>query len=722
MSSIIVYGDVSPNVIDGSSIWLMSVSEVLSGVFDEVHIQLKNHVQNRTLLSAIDGIENIRIHAPVGIAEDAALDTTAAAALVEKLVDDTRASAVVVRGLQAVYDFSLNEKISRILWSYVTDLPFPPNKLSDTNVQRLKHIAGSSLRIFAQTEAARSYWEALVPQSSGKILLLPPMIPDFAFNTARSSQSAEHKKLKIVYAGKLAREWRTLEMLELPRKLKELGVDAELDVVGAKFNRAKDDPQWVGRMRDALEKAHANPDSGVTWLGALPRTESIEQIMKADLGFGWRTAELDSSLEVSTKALEYGAAGAAPIVNETEDHRQLWGEIYPFFVRADDTVEEVANRVAAGLPLISEARQKAAEASEYFSMSEARERFMSYFERTGSLSTALYSEETRQQRIVVASHDLKFMGELMEFLTRNPSVEVRQDRWATLHTHDEETSRQLAEWADTVFCEWAGPSLAWYSNNLPDETRLVSRLHRFELNGPWMESVSWDKVDKLVFVSDWVRAQAVDRFGLAEEKTMVLPNTVDLLDFDRPKTNNAQFTLGLVGMVPFLKRPDRALDLIEELAKIDERYTLRIKGRMPWEYPHVWSDPVQKQLYLDFFERVARSELLTEHVAFDSFSADIASWHRGIGYILSPSELESFHLAPAEGMAARTIPVFWQREGVKEVFGDYAKDCSPEARIKVILEGRESESFKEMGSAAREYSRGWDVTAVMPQWEQLLTK
>ncbi|AJI79484.1 glycosyltransferase [Corynebacterium singulare] len=721
MSSIVVYGDVSPNVIDGSSIWLMSVSEVLSGVFDEVHIQLKNHVQNRTLLSAIDGIENIRIHAPVGIAEDAALDTKAAAALVEKLVDDTQASAVVVRGFKAVYDFSLNEKISRILWSYVTDLPFPPNKLSDTNVQRLKHIAESSRRIFAQTEAARSYWEALVPQSSGKVLLLPPMIPDYAFNTARKSQSAEHQKLKIVYAGKLAREWRTLEMLELPQKLKGLGVDAQLDVVGAKFNRAKDDPLWVGRMRDGLEKAHADPDSGVTWLGALPRTESIEQIMKADLGFGWRTAELDSSLEVSTKALEYGAAGAAPIINETEDHRLLWGEDYPFFVRADDTVEEVASKVAAGLPRMAEARRKAAHASEYYSMNKARERFRSYFERAGALSTPLETNGIRQQRVVVASHDLKFMGELMDFLTRNPRFDVRQDRWTTLHTHDENTSRQLAEWADMVFCEWAGPSLAWYSNTLPDATRLVSRLHRFELNGPWMESVSWDKVDTLVFVSDWVRTQAVERFGLAEDKTMVLPNTVDLLDFDRPKTNNAQFTLGLVGMVPFLKRPDRALDLIEELAKIDERYTLRIKGRMPWEYPHVWSDPVQKQLYLDFFERIARSELLTEHVAFDSFSADIASWHRGIGYILSPSELESFHLAPAEGMAARTIPVFWKREGVKEVFGDYSRDCSPEERIRVVLEGQDKESFAEMGAAAREYSRRWDVTAVMPQWEQLLT-
>lgn len=720
MSSVVVYGDVSPNVIDGSSIWLMSVSEVLSGVFDEVHIQLKNHPQNRTLLSAVDGIANIHIHAPEGIADDAALGTTAAADLVEKLVEATRATAVIVRGFQAAYDFSLNEKIQPILWSYVTDLPFPPKKLSDTNTQRLKHIAEYSRRVFSQTEAARSYWEALVPQAAGKVLLIPPMIPDYAFNADNNSQSSVDHTLKIVYAGKLAREWRTLEMLELPRKLKKLGVDAHLDVVGAKFNRAKDDPQWVGRMRNALEKAHAAPDSGVTWLGALPRTESIKEIMKADLGFGWRTAELDSSLEVSTKALEYGAAGAAPIINETEDHRQLWGEDYPFFVRADDSIEVVASKVAAGLPAIAEARHKAAHASEYFSMSAAGERFASYFERAGALSTTPTTNGIRPQRLVVASHDLKFMGELMDFLTRNPSFDVRQDKWTTLHTNDVETSQQLAEWADTVFCEWAGPSLAWYSKHVPDETRLISRLHRFELNGPWMNNVDWDKVDMMVFVSDWVRKQAIERFGLAESKTMVLPNTVDLLDFDRSKTSNAQFTLGLVGMVPFLKRPDRALDLIEELVNIDERYSLRIKGRMPWEYPHVWGDPVQKQLYLDFFGRIARSGLLAEHVAFDSFSADIASWHRGIGFVLSPSELESFHLAPAEGMAARTIPIFWEREGVKEVFGDYSKDCNSEARMKLILEGRKEQSFVEMGAAARKYSQSWDVTAVMPKWEQLL--
>ena len=105
MSSVVVYGDVSPNVIDGSSIWLMSVSEVLAGVFDEVHLQLKNYPQNRTLLESVDGLDNIHVHEPEGIARDAALSTQEAAHLVEELIEQTHASAVVVRGFQAVYDF-----------------------------------------------------------------------------------------------------------------------------------------------------------------------------------------------------------------------------------------------------------------------------------------------------------------------------------------------------------------------------------------------------------------------------------------------------------------------------------------------------------------------------------------------------------------------------------------------------------------------------------------
>ncbi|MGV0361500.1 hypothetical protein ACUY2X_05305 [Corynebacterium minutissimum] len=719
MSSVVVYGDTNANIIDGSSIWLMSVCEVLSGIFDDVHLLLKYKPENDRLLQSVNALPNVEVHSPTYYEDGNGLSTGAAATFAEELTRRTKSEAVIVRGLQAAFDFSSKEELQPRLWSYVTDLPFPPSKLSKTNVNRLQQIADHSRKIFAQTEAARSYWEGLVPQAAGKVVLIPPMIPGYAYDDADEKGSDSSDQLRLIYSGKLAKEWRTLEMLELPRALRARGIDATLEVIGAKFDRSRQDPQWVDRMRQALEEADRDSGSGVTWLGALPRIESVARIKRADIGLGWRSSELDSSLELSTKALEYASAGTVPVLNFTDDHQQLLGTEYPFYVASDASADLVADAIIKGLPSLQQARQEVRSVAEYFSMENAKARLNEAFRRAGLLSVEKADTQDKPCRIVVASHDLKFMGELMDYLDCSPEFEVRLDKWSTLHTHDEPTSKELAEWADVVFCEWAGPSLAWYSQNIPQNTALVSRLHRFELNGPWMSKVDWAQVNSIVFVSEWVKRQAMAKFGLQNVDSVVIPNTIDVQDFDRPKSPGAQYTLGLVGMVPFLKRPDRALELLEDLLKVDCRYTLRIKGRMPWEYPHVWSNPLEKQLYLDFFEKIAANELLKRNVVFDGFSADIASWNRGVGFILSPSELESFHLAPAEGMAGGAVPLFWEREGVREVFGRYAERTSASERVLDVLELGDSAVFGSVSSEVRTFAKRWDVSAVIPMWRSL---
>lgn len=234
-----------------------------------------------------------------------------------------------------------------------------------------------------------------------------------------------------------------------------------------------------------------------------------------------------------------------------------------------------------------------------------------------------------------------------------------------------------------------------------------------------MNQVRWENVNSMVFVSEWVRRTALEKFGMDGVKTFVIPNVIDLDDFDRPKVRNAEFTLGMVGYVPFLKRPDRALQLLEKLVEVDPRYTLRFKGRFPWEYPHVWNDPVQKQLYLEFFDRLSSSQILKERVAFDGFTADVASWFRGIGYILSPSELESFHLAAAEGMASRCIPLLWEREGVQDVFGPFASGLKESSQIETILASQQLQDFKALGNEARSYASQWDTAAVLSKWDRV---
>jgi hypothetical protein len=44
------------------------------------------------------------------------------------------------------------------------------------------------------------------------------------------------------------------------------------------------------------------------------------------------------------------------------------------------------------------------------------------------------------------------------------------------------------------------------------------------------------------------------------------------------------FRLAMVGIVPSLKRVDIALDIIDKLHKIDERYELLIKSKLPTDF------------------------------------------------------------------------------------------------------------------------------------------
>lgn len=717
MTKVVIFGDVNPNLIDGSSIWLMSISEVLSRVVDEVHVQLKAPLYNRRLVSAVDSIDNIVLHEPdLDVQEE--LSPKSATGAVASLSARVAADLVIVRGFEAANQFCMNGELSPKLWSYITELPFPPEKISKNNKNRLERISQRSRRMFVQTEDARSYLESIAPSAAGKTLLLPPMIPDFAYDAVDKEYGIGEHPLRIVYAGKFAKEWKTLEMLDLPRALRNLGVPAELHVIGDKYNRARDAPSWLPTMQESIKAAAADPESGVVWYGAMSREETVKVIANCDLGLGWRTEALDSSLEISTKALEYGAARIAPIVNRTADHESLFGVHYPLFCSSSSDVDDLAQVIKTNLGEMELAVERAREVSDDFSMAKARKRFVNYFNRAG-IGKQKPSGDVAKTKIVVASHDMKFMGELMDHLNRNPAFEVRQDNWETLHKHDEQISSELAEWADVVFCEWAGPSLAWFSQNKPSKTRLISRLHRFELGGPWLADVRWEQVDGMIFVSELYRRMALEQLPIRDEITHVIPNAVDSLDFDRPKSSSARFTLGFIGMVPYHKRLDRALVLLKELLRHDARYVLRVKGRMPWDYPYEWRDPIQRQLYLEIFNWIGSDEELSEHVVFDRFSADVASWQRDIGFMLSPSEVESFHMAPAEGMAARSIPIFWERPGVDEIFGEQYASKGFDAMVAKILECRSLAKFNEYGEEARESVKRWDPTVLMPQWESV---
>ena len=734
--AVVLFADVSPNIIDGSSVWLTSMAEALTGTFGAVHVLLKMRAHTDVLAGQLKILPGVVVHEPDGSYE---LGLSEAVSAIRSLREEVGAEACIVRGFDVCHACAKDPGVAPYLWSYVTDLPFPVSKLSKTGLNRLHQVSRRSKAMFAQTEAARSYLEALAPNAAGKTFLLPPMVPDAAFDLGRrlanahpnvaqgTSNLSEGAPLRLIYAGKFARDWRTLEMLELPQAFRAAGLPAELVMIGDKFQDDREDRNWHLRMKESLIAADRDPYSGVTWLGGLPRLQVLEHIAQADLGLSWRTRALDSSLEISTKALEYSACGTPPILNRTSDHEALFGDDYPFLVDGGSSVCSLVEHLKQKLPLkecaVAVSRGVAAD----FSVGAAKVRIKRAF---GSLGVRSASEDLKRlppdsrrgrTQLLVVSHDFKFLGELMGHLEGRPSFMVRTDPWESLHDHDAEESLQKAKWADVIFCEWAGPSVCWMADNKPKDARLVTRLHGFELRGPWMRDLHHEAVDQFVFVSAHHRDKAIEQLGLDPGKTLVIPNALHTADLDRPKQRGSQFHLGMAGYVPFNKRPDRALKVLRSLLEVDERYYLHVLGRSPWEYPHVWNDPLERAFYSELFAEVAAEPALQEHVLFEPFRPDIASWFRGIGPVLSTSNEESFHLAPAEGMASGCVPIVWRRRGAADIFGsDVVVESVQEARDR-ILALRDESTFLEAGRRMKERAAKWDFEVLASQWEEVLS-
>jgi len=713
---VLVYGDIDLNIIDGSAIWLVSIAEAVSLTDSEVHLLLKTPVKNARLLERLAWLAGIRVHQPAASPASVGEGMTPAEAA-SRLVEidrDLHAAVVIARGMQVCAEITKLPSLAHRLWSYVTDLAFPADAMSPHQRRVLHQIVGASRRVFAQTEDARAYLEATIPAAAGKCLVLNPMIPNYLFHDDyRSDATRTEGPLRLVYSGKFAKNWRTLEMCELTTRLAELGIEAELTLIGDKFQEDKDDSTWHLRMQSAVELPSVN------WLGGMNRDEALAHVRQAEIGLSWRSSALDDSLEISTKVLEYAAAGVAPLLNRTHAHEELFGSDYPFFLE-QDAVAEVARVLRSGRGRLPETRLHTREAVRSYSISESARRLEGYFLRAeGDLSIRIGSGQP--MRVLLAGHDFKFAGELVELLESRSDVDLRFDHWRTLHNHDETSSERLNLWADVVMCEWAGPNAVWYAAHRRPGQRLVVRLHRFELEGSWLSSLRFDAVDALVTVSPKLRQDAISRTGWDPDKIMIIPNTVDTLDLNRPKLAEAEYRLGIVGIVPFLKRPDRAVDVLKRLVEVDPRFTLHIRGRLPWEYPYVWNKATEREAYLAFFEEFGHSCLLADHVAFEPFGADMGSWLRKMGFVLSSSTSESFHLAPIEGMASGSIPIVWEREGAHDIFPDRFIVADDDAAVRLILK---YVNLPARRAAAAEFAKThvsrFDVAEVGQQWLRCL--
>ncbi|KIH97065.1 glycosyl transferase [Streptomonospora alba] len=711
----LVYGDVDLNIIDGSAIWAQSMTQGLAAAGCEATLLLKAPVTTDRLIAPLADAPGVTVRRPheeglVPEAGERGLTPDQAVELITRLDAEHGYDLVVVRGSRLAVAAAQSEQLTGRLWTYLTDVPQSVAGMTATAVSEISDIAVASRLLLCQTEELRGFLESSVPAACGKSVLFPPVVvtPEDVEGTGEP-----HQPLKLVYTGKFAPRWNTLEMTELPAALARRGVPAELHMIGDKVHR--DSPEWARSMSRALEST-----DGLTWHGGKPRAEALRLSAQCDVGLSWRAPEMDASLELSTKVLELGALGLPVVVNRTPMHERLLGADYPLFAGEDADSVADALTLAADPELYGEAAERCRAAAADFSLERAAERLRGYLELACPQAPA-GTDPQRPIKVVIAGHDLKFFTRLSEFLTSLPGLDVRVDQWESLRNHDQYRSRELAAWADVVICEWCGPNALFYAEHKRADQRLVVRLHRFELYAEWPRKLDIDKVDAVVCVSPYYASLTRELAGWPADKVVVLPNWVDVDQLDRPKLSGAEFTLGMVGIAPSRKRLDRGIEVLGALRRRDPRYTLAVKTKQPWDYWWVWNRPEEREYYERTYRTIQRDPLLAEGVVFDPFGPDVATWLRRVGFMLSTSDDESFHLAPAECAASGGVPAVLTWPGADTIYSGRWLHDSPaemaEAIHAVVSEGR----FDAARMAAKaEITQNYSLHRVCEMWTDLI--
>ncbi|WP_439951583.1 glycosyltransferase [Actinomadura macra] len=765
----LVYGDVDLNLIDGSAIWAQGMVQALARAGCAVTLVLKAPVRTGRLVDPLRALPGVTVRSPhaEGLIDiEGAMPPKTAAAVLARVDEEERRGSgegeppeggfdlIIVRGRRLAGKLSAGPLAGR-LWTYLTDVPQSAAQFDGSSKGELRRIADASRVLLCQTEELRGFLESAVPATAGKSVLFPPVVvlPDGL--EPRPSGAPDGRALKLVYTGKFAPRWNTYEMTSLPRLLAIRGVDAELNMVGDKIHDDPEDPGFATRMRTALESGQ-----GVVWHGGHPRAEAMRLTAACDVGLSWRHPEMDASLELSTKVLECGTLGVPVVLNRTPMHERLFGVDYPLFAATETDVLDALTLIGKNPDVFTLAAERCRAAAAEFTLDAAAGRLRvclaqtfpepsptvlaaaAEHERTtarlgtagddglaaldealtGSAAAAAASPGgQRRLRVGVAGHDLKFFTRLLDYLRSRPDMEVRVDKWAALKVHDEDRSQELADWADVIVCEWCGPNAIWYAHHKRPGQRLVVRLHRFELYARWPRHLPIDAVDEIICVSPHYADLTRELTGWPTGKVTTIPNWVDDHQLDRPKLTGAEHHLGMIGIAPSRKRLDLALDALEELRRDDPRFTLFVKTKLPWEYWWIWQKEEERAHYEQVFRRIRRSPLLAGGVVFDSYGRDVASWLRRIGFVLSTSDDESFHLAPAEGMASGAVPVLLGWPGAETIYDARWIHADPSAMAASIASTVSLGRWEHDRLLARDQVRAaYGLDEVCRQWTDML--
>lgn len=685
--NVLVYANVGLNLIDGSTIWVLSITEILSETLGcNVTVLSRDNVEQRGVVPALQKLSNVRIvqysdFPEVVQSHPKPGDRYGMEKIVRKLDASKRFDRFIIRDPDVALVLARVVSLHHRVWAYVLDSPVLDAAGDRSLMGELLHKAGG---ILVQSSTQRALLEAVFPQACNKASVLPPMIKPVSVPADSVDRGTGKTTVRFIYSGKYSKDWNVEAFFDLPAACANRGLAAAVTMAGDKVHNEKSDPDFRKRI---LEKFETTP--GVKWLGAMEREAAIREAAQHDLGLCWRTEALDDSLEISTKFLEFASVGVPSVVNRTAAYEHLLGGDYPYFANTMEDVVAAAGSVLADPNLHERMRAKCQVLASAFTYDRAADR----------LRQALLMPEPSAQprkpsavgplkkRLIIATHDMKFLEHALGRITASGDYHIFHDKWRSTTSHDSGQSAQLLEKADIIFCEWCVGQAVWYSHRKRPDQKLFVRLHRFEAYMNFPKEVLSSALDGVIVVSDHFREICIRDFGWPADRIVVLPQYCLADQLRRDKYPGADNTLGFVGINGFHhKRFDRAIEILRLVRKRAPEFRLRIRSAMPWEFDWIWKDNLGERAKFEaVFREINADTDLREHVIFDRPGANMAEWYRNIGYILSTSETEGCHTSVAEGICSGAVPVIIDWPGAASVYGEENVYKSVEEMANTIL-------------------------------------
>lgn len=324
-----------------------------------------------------------------------------------------------------------------------------------------------------------------------------------------------------------------------------------------------------------------------------------------------------------------------------------------------------------------------------------------------------------QLRVLVAGHDLKFMGSIENRIREH--YPVRIDKWDGHTRHDERESKQLLAWADFVWVEWLLGAAVWYSKHLRGDQRMVVRAHRSEVTVDYGNQINLDRVSGIICIAPHVLGDIADKFDIPRSKLWLIPNALDVHAYERGDYDEDRLQrIAMVGIVPRLKGFKKALEVLASLKKDFPQVELHVYGKQPEELEWVLNKPEEARYYEECRAFIAEREL-ENNVHYHGW-VDPKQELCGNAAVISMSDFEGMQVSVAEGYCAGGIGMTLNWRGAEQGYPkQWVFDSSTELEkaLRGVLKG-EIDVKRESQKGRAIIEDLYSIDSVWPRIEEMM--